>query len=48
MMVLPSGVVTIEGLLGTLLEGLRPTGDPMSESKTDSMQGRQKVHLTSD
>lgn len=42
MIVLPSGVVTIEGLLGTLLEGLRTTGDPRSESKIDSMQGRQK------
>lgn len=44
MIVLPSGVVTIEGLLGTLLEGLRTTGDPRSESKIDSMQGRQKVN----
>lgn len=44
MIVLPSGVVTIEGLLGTLLEGLRTTGDPRSENKMDSMQGRQKVN----
>jgi hypothetical protein len=31
--IIPSGVVIMDGLLGTRFEGLRPTGDPISETE---------------